>query len=204
MGFVRVHVVIGTNVLVEVLLARKDQVTAQDQVGAGLLQCDICLTKLKDKRAYIVHMKKHAGIQSLKCKFCDLVLSGQQNFNKHIRTNHNMNPNEVQAIVVEEDFDLMHPGISGSGLDNEDNGSVLSSAESFRGQSGRGSVASSANFDPGLSANSMASSSLLDFVKCALCPEVFSSNELLQKHTATHFDAQTADDMLREKLLLSQ
>ena len=180
------------------------QVTAQDQVGAGLLQCDICLTKLKDKRAYIVHMKKHAGIQSLKCKFCDLVLSGQQNFNKHIRTNHNMNPNEVQAIVVEEDFDLMQPGISGSGLDNEDNGSVLSSAESFRGQSGRGSVASSANFDPGLSANSMASSSLLDFVKCALCPEVFSSNELLQKHTATHFDAQTADDMLREKLLLSQ
>ena len=180
------------------------QVTAQDQVGAGLLQCDICLTKLKDKRAYIVHMKKHAGIQSLKCKFCDLVLSGQQNFNKHIRTNHNMNPNEVQAIVVEEDFDLMQPGISGSGLDNEDNGSVLSSAESFRGQSGRGSVASSANFDPGLSANNMASSSLLDFVKCALCPEVFSSNELLQKHTATHFDAQTADDMLREKLLLSQ
>jgi hypothetical protein len=48
------------------------------------------------------------------------------------------------------------------------------------------------------------SSSLMDFVKCALCPEVFSSNELLQKHTATHFDAQTADDMLREKLLLSQ
>ena len=39
-------------------------------------------------------------------------------------------------------------------------------------------------------------------VKCALCPEVFSSNELLQKHTTTHFDAKQPDDILREKLLM--
>merc|ERR1712029_883140 len=39
---------------------------------------------------------------SLKCKFCGLILQGQQTFNKHIRTNHNMDPNPVQAIIVEE------------------------------------------------------------------------------------------------------
>ena len=41
-------------------------------------------------------------------------------------------------------------------------------------------------------------------VKCALCPEVFSSNELLQKHTTTHFDMaeKQPDDILREKLLM--
>merc|ERR1712079_886582 len=165
-----------------------------DQGTEGLLQCDICLTKLKDKRAYIVHMKKHAGTQSLKCKFCGLILSGQQNFNKHIRTNHNMDPNTVQAIVIEEEFNV---------ADNEDNGSVLSSSESFRGQSGRGSVASSSNFDPAQqSAMGTGSAGLDTMVKCALCPEVFSSNELLQKHTTTHFDAKQPDDILREKLLM--
>ena len=50
-----------------------------------------------------------------------------------------MDPNTVQAILIEEEFNV---------ADNEDNGSVLSSSESFRGQSGRGSVASSSNFDP--------------------------------------------------------
>ena len=115
------------------------QVSMHDQGSEILLKCDICHAMLKDKRAYIVHMKKHAGTQSLKCKFCGLILSGQQNFNKHIRTNHNMDPNTVQAIVIEEEFNV---------ADNEDNGSVLSSSESFRGQSGRGSVASSSNFDP--------------------------------------------------------
>merc|ERR1712083_655641 len=144
------------------------------------LQCDICFTKLKDKRAYIVHMKKHAGTQSLKCKFCGLILSGQQNFNKHIRTNHNMDPNTVQAILIEEDFNV---------ADNDDNGSILSSSESFRGQSGRGSVASSSNFDPQHAMGTGSVGQLDTMVKCALCPEVFSSNELLQKHTTSHFDA---------------
>merc|ERR1712183_685994 len=147
-------------------------------------------------------MKKHAGTQSLKCEFCGLILSGQQNFNKHIRTNHNMDPNKVQAIVV-EDEDTTVTAASAS-ADNEDNGSVLSSSEScFRGQSGRsGSVAShSSNFDPNQLAT-LTTASLDSFVKCALCPEVFSSNELLQKHTATHFDAKQPDDILREKLLM--
>ena len=119
------------------------------------LQCDICLTKLKDKRAYIIHMKKHAGMLSLKCKFCAMILQGQQNFNKHIRTNHNMDPTTVQPIVVEEDEAA------------EDESSQ--SSESFK-QSGRGSVASG-NFEH---------QGIDSIVKCALCPEVFSSHELLQ------------------------
>ena len=28
---------------------------------------------------------KHSGMPSLKCKFCEMILQGQQNFNKHIR-----------------------------------------------------------------------------------------------------------------------
>ena len=114
--------------------------TVSGGIDQGSLQCDICLTKLKDKRAYIVHMKKHAGTLSLKCEFCGMILQGQQNFNKHIRTNHNMDPNTVQAIVVEEDSETL--GAGGNGLELADESSV--SSESLR-PSGRGSVAS--NFE---------------------------------------------------------
>ena len=169
-----------------------------------LLQCAICKTNLQDRRAYIVHMKKHEGTLSLKCKFCGLILQGQQTFNKHIRTNHNMDPNTVQAIIVEEEEDEEQTGQGGQ----EDESSV--SSESFRTQaSGRVSVAS--NFASGQE------------VKCALCPETFSSHELLQKHTLSHFDQdsnsgvggvslgggsgvgsnplKSEDEILREKLL---
>ena len=42
-------------------------------------------------------VKKHDGKNSLKCEFCGMILQGQQNFNKHIRTNHNLDPNTVQV-----------------------------------------------------------------------------------------------------------
>merc|ERR1712050_189472 len=137
------------------------QVSMHDQGSEGLLQCDICLTKLKDKRAYIVHMKKHAGTQSLKCRFCGLILQGQQKFNKHIRTNHNMDPNTVQAIVMDEPDPMEHA--------NKDNDSSVSGSESFRQQSGRGSVAS--NFDHATVMMNPNSAAAAGGVKCALCPE---------------------------------
>ena len=166
------------NVLPSATAVALGQATPQDQ--GSFLQCDICLTKLKDKRAYIIHMKKHAGTLSLKCKLCGIILMGQTNFNKHMRTSHNVDPSTVQAIVMEEE----------ESFENDDESQ---SSESFRGQSGRGSVASS-TFDPlGPSGSTE--------VKCALCPEVFSTHELLQKHTASHFDEKQADDILREKLL---
>ena len=180
------------------------------------LQCDICLSKLKDRRAYIIHMKRHTGMLSLKCKFCEMILQGQQNFNKHIRTNHNIDPNTVQPIVVEE---VDH-------LDGLEDAESSQSSESFKHHSGRGSVASG-NFEQhSVSANS--SSGIMTMqttdttVKCGfgMCPEVFSSHELLQKHTLTHFASaaasadgigkddddlsgskETDENSLREKLL---
>merc|ERR1712113_1027541 len=114
-------------------------------------------------------IRKNEGKNSLKCEFCGMILQGQQNFNKHIRTNHNLDPNTVQPIVVEED-DLAEKDESSQ------------SSESFR-QSGRGSVAS--NFEQhSIGGASGASDSQ---VKCALCPQTFPSHELLKQHTVTHF-----------------
>lgn len=74
---------------------------------ANSLQCGICLTRFKDKRAYLIHMRKHEGKNSLKCEFCGMILQGQQNFNKHIRTNHNMDPNTVQVRLSGGVFELL-------------------------------------------------------------------------------------------------
>ena len=84
-----------------------------------------------------------------------------------------MDPNTVQAIIVEETEEQTEQTDRQDRASQEDESSV--SSESFRTQaSGRVSVAS--NFASGQE------------VKCALCPETFSSHELLQKHTLSHFD----------------
>ena len=115
------------------------------------------------------------------------------------RTNHNIDPNTVQPIVVEDDLDQIKDAESSQ------------SSESFKHHSGRGSVAS--NFEHSVSGSGIVQDTM---VKCGWvgCPDVFSSHELLQKHTLTHFASASAeaeaDDMsgskadensLREKLL---
>jgi hypothetical protein len=93
------------------------------------------------------------------------IFQGQQNFNKHVKLTHGVDPSTVQAIVVEEE---------------EEEDSSQSSQVS-------GSVTSLGLND--------------QVVMCALCPETFACNELLQKHTTTHFNGSNSDEMLREKLL---
>ena len=88
------------------------------------------------------------------------------------RTNHNIDPNTVQPIVVEDDLDQIKDAESSQ------------SSESFKHHSGRGSVAS--NFEHSVSGSGIVQDTM---VKCGWvgCPDVFSSHELLQKHTLTHF-----------------
>lgn len=63
----------------EDLLATSDEVAVGGGGGGAVastsstLQCDICMESLKDKRAYIIHMKHHAGMLSLRCRFCSEV-----------------------------------------------------------------------------------------------------------------------------------
>ncbi len=167
-----------------------------------LLQCDICMAKLKDKRAYIVHMKRHAGVLNFRCKFCNLVFQvsylhliyakpkrsiiksfsnytfqGQTNLNQHIKSLHNVDPATVTPIIVDEE--------------EEGEDSSQSSEASVQKLTQPGTIT------VGGSSSAPASGG----IKCALCPETFSTPEALQKHTNTHFAESSADAILREKLL---
>ena len=67
------------------------------------LQCDICMAKLKNARSYIVHMKKHAGTISLRCRLCPEVFQGNMKLKRHMRTQHGPDTVNLNPIVMEEE-----------------------------------------------------------------------------------------------------
>merc|ERR1711881_321505 len=69
------------------------------------LQCDICMAKLKNARSYIVHMKRHAGTISLRCRLCPEVFQGNMKLKKHMRTQHGPDTVNLNPIVLEDEDD---------------------------------------------------------------------------------------------------
>merc|ERR1711881_312091 len=69
------------------------------------LQCDISMAKLKNARSYIVHMKRHAGTISLRCRLCPEVFQGNMKLKKHMRTQHGPDTVNLNPIVLEEEDD---------------------------------------------------------------------------------------------------
>ena len=67
------------------------------------LQCDICMAKLKNARSYIVHMKRHAGTISLRCRLCPEVFQGNMKLKKHMRTQHGPDTVNLNPIVLEDE-----------------------------------------------------------------------------------------------------
>ena len=51
------------------------------------LQCDICQARLRNKSAYITHMKRHAGLLNFKCRLCPQTLKGQVSSHSHFHLN---------------------------------------------------------------------------------------------------------------------
>ena len=70
-----------------------------------MLQCDICMAKLKNARSYIVHMKRHAGTISLRCRLCPEVFQGNMKLKKHMRTQHGPDTVNLNPIVLEDEDD---------------------------------------------------------------------------------------------------
>ena len=69
------------------------------------LQCDICMAKLKNARSYIVHMKRHAGTISLRCRLCPEIFQGNMKLKKHMRTQHGPDTVNLNPIVLEDEDD---------------------------------------------------------------------------------------------------
>jgi hypothetical protein len=70
-----------------------------------MLQCDICMAKLRNARSYIVHMKRHAGTISLRCRLCPEVFQGNMKLKRHMRTEHGPDTVNLNPIVLEDEDD---------------------------------------------------------------------------------------------------
>ena len=52
----------------------------------GTHLCRYCNTKLGNKRSYIIHLRRHAGMLNFKCKYCTKTFQGRVKLNRHMNT----------------------------------------------------------------------------------------------------------------------
>merc|ERR1712143_87672 len=52
----------------------------------GTYLCKYCNTKLGNKRSYIIHLRRHAGMLNFKCKYCTKTFQGRVKLNRHMNT----------------------------------------------------------------------------------------------------------------------
>ena len=52
----------------------------------GTYLCKYCNTKLGNKRSYLIHLRRHAGMLNFKCKYCTKTFNGWVKLNRHMST----------------------------------------------------------------------------------------------------------------------
>eukprot|EP00095_Tigriopus_kingsejongensis_P002910 maker-scaffold336_size202805-snap-gene-1.35 protein:Tk02910 transcript:maker-scaffold336_size202805-snap-gene-1.35-mRNA-1 annotation:"zinc finger protein 729-like" len=186
--------VFGQNDLTEELLGETgdESVTSMSSFGAGNeftipdtkegepLQCQTCQMVLKNKRSYIIHMKRHAGLLKFKCRYCPRTFQGNSKLNRHLR----VHVREGTNITPPPPGEMSHKAPT---LSIQEIGERVST--------------------PGSSKHVMREQEVsVETIKCALCPKTFTDNESLQTHTLVHFQGNANErkidsNLLKEKLL---
>ena len=67
-------------------LAKAELATEIPATPDGTYMCKYCNTKLGNKRSYIIHLRRHAGMLNFKCKFCTKTFQGRVKLNRHMNT----------------------------------------------------------------------------------------------------------------------
>ena len=153
---------LGRNDLPEELLGDADG--GEAGTGEASLTCAICSTKLKNKRSFMIHMKRHAGLLNFKCKFCPKTFQGQVKLNRHLRKH------------AREGTD-----VSSSAEDELETTAVISTGQGYTISYGGGNKVEKGAKVP--FANKTAGAVSIETTKCALCPKTFTDNEALAEHT---------------------
>ena len=52
----------------------------------GTHLCQMCNTRLGNKRSYIIHLRRHAGMLNFKCNYCPKTFQGRVKLNRHMNT----------------------------------------------------------------------------------------------------------------------
>lgn len=67
-------------------IAKAELATEIPNTADGTYLCTMCNTKLGNKRSYIIHLRRHAGMLNFKCKYCPKTFQGRVKLNRHMNT----------------------------------------------------------------------------------------------------------------------
>jgi len=67
-------------------MAKAELATDIPATADGTYLCQMCNTKLGNKRSYIIHLRRHAGMLNFKCKYCTKTFQGRVKLNRHMNT----------------------------------------------------------------------------------------------------------------------
>jgi hypothetical protein len=71
--------------------------------------CNMCSAKLKNKRNYETHMKRHRGELPFKCEECPKTFQGRRDLETHKRSRHDPSRKGVVVDREESDMEVGHP-----------------------------------------------------------------------------------------------
>ena len=67
-------------------MARAELATEIPATTDGTHLCQMCNTRLGNKRSYIIHLRRHAGMLNFKCNYCPKTFQGKVKLNRHVNT----------------------------------------------------------------------------------------------------------------------
>ena len=159
-----------------------EELLADADSGEASLTCAICSTRLKNKRSFMIHMRRHAGLLNFKCRFCPKTFQGQVKLNRHLRK-HAREGTDVSA--------------SASAEDEIETTAVISTGQGYTISYGGGN-----KLERGAKAamkKKTAGAVSIETTKCALCPKTFTDNEALAAHTKVGADLEFILHLLKSK-----
>jgi len=140
-------------------LARAELSAEIPATADGTHHCQMCNTKLGNRRSYIIHLRRHAGLLNFKCDFCPKTFQGRVKLNRHVNTH------------------LREGGLPQGSPSSADplSASVVSAVAVVK-ERGASPMMSRAVPVPVASPN----------YSCALCSKYFKDKPSLQEHTKMH------------------
>ena len=154
-------------------LAKAELAAEIPATADGTHLCKYCNTKLGNKRSYIIHLRRHAGMLNFKCKYCTKTFQGRVKLNRHMNTHFrdgsNVTPPPSASTVIAPDMSA--PSTPGATTINT---TLLLPPPTPTGLSTATTTITPVPASPNLMFN------------CTMCSKVFSDKATLSEHTRMH------------------
>ena len=75
----------------------------------GTHLCVMCNTRLGNKRSYIIHLRRHAGMLNFKCNYCPKTFQGRVKLNRHMNTHFRDGVTPLSSAMIKPETSQTQP-----------------------------------------------------------------------------------------------